>query len=144
MWPETQKGCLCYTTVSDTNHMLLPGLQHPPGFAPLHGDEGFLIPGSMGSHQTQTRKAQEPLSQGCGVGGGERQQATRYISATHQTLPNKRLFPKLNFPNKTQLNQETWGWWCSPWSPLEALVGTVWEAEKKGGREKEYPAAGNL
>lgn len=62
MWPETQKGCLISTTVSDTQQMLLPGLRHLPGFAPLHGDEGFLTPGSMASCQTQITKAQEPLS----------------------------------------------------------------------------------
>lgn len=66
--------------VSDANHILLPVLQHPPGFAGLHEDEGLLTPGSTGSHQTpahESPEARELQGQACGVGGEERQQTTR-------------------------------------------------------------------
>lgn len=85
-------------------------LQHPPGFAGLRGDEGFPTPGSMSSHHTPDQESPGTLelqSRACGVGGEDREQTTRYTSATHRALPKQRLFPNSHFPNKTQLNQET-------------------------------------
>lgn len=67
-------------------------------------------PGSTGSRQTpahESPEARELQGQACGAGGEERQQTTRYTSATHRALPKQRLFLNSHFPNKTQLNQHT-------------------------------------
>lgn len=65
-------------------------------FANLCGDVASPAPVSVGSFHTPDHESPEILElQGWGheVGGRERQQTTRYTSATLWALPNQRLFP---------------------------------------------------
>ena len=133
---QTQKGCLHYATLSDANHTLLPVLQHPPGFASLGGHEGFPSPGSTGSHHTPDHKSPRPSElQGQGHGVQvrveERQQTTRYTSATHWALPKQRLFPNSHFPYKTQLNQET--------PSLHSSKHMQWQPTQPHGHHENIP-----